>query len=322
MKRKSKLLFIVMVALMIFAGIEVMAQTQYCPSTCTAGPYTITLTGVFLSDCKDASGNVVPCYDYSYTITPPLSSTNQAVALIPVCCENPIITYPMCTATYPNNCSPDAKNGDFGDSPSKIYLPGDGDPTSKFGLGIGMVYAVRSEPHEQPNPHIHSSSQIVGPITMQIKSGKDLFYCENIIGPRCPDCGKPGQVPAVTKKNIVIEGMYVSLTIDSSKCVQQLSLCDNNFLNCIPQEAVYMTATSYDALGNPDGRIANTSIREISDIDGNQRCAWGRIWMADSPGCTSIPSGGGRYFLVGDTCKCTSSTQCYPPKTCVSGLCK
>jgi hypothetical protein len=313
-----------MAALMLFAAIEVMAQEQYCPSTCTAGPYSITFNGVSPSDCKDAGGNIIPCYDYSYSITGTTTVFNQAVALVPVCCDAPLTIYDGCTfsaPTYP--CAVDAKPGDFGYNPAKIYPPGNGDPNGNFGLGIGMVQALRSEPAGTlPNPHIYASSPILGPISMQIKISNNYYRCPNIVGPRCPDCGVPGQEPSVMEKHIFIEGSYVKMIIDSRKCVQSLSLCDSTYTTCYDQEAVYIQATS------SDGRLTDSTIREISDIDGNQRCAWGRIWMADSPGCTSIPSGGGRYYLIGDTCKCTSSTQCYPPKTCVkppgstTGTCK
>lgn len=304
MKSKSKLLFMVMVVLMLFAAIEVMAQEAYCPSTCTAGPYTITFNGVFPGTCKDIYGIPVPCYDYSYSISGTTNIFNQAVALVPVCCDAPLTIYDGCTfssPTYP--CAVDAKQGDYGYNPGKIFPPGAGDPNGNFGKNIGMVRALRSEPAGTlPNPHIYASSSDVGPISMQIKVSNTYYPCQMIAGPACQECPKPLQEPSVTEKKIVIEGSYVKLEIDSSKCVQKLWLCDNSFNSCILQTAVGISATSIDDGGI---RLSDTTIREISDIDGNQRCAWGRIWLADSPGCTSVPAGGGKYYLVGDTCKCT-----------------
>jgi hypothetical protein len=317
MRRKSKLLFIIMVGLILFATIEATAQEQWCPDTCTAGPWTIKFDGVYPAVCKDASGNPIACYDYRYSIAGPQQALNVADALLPVCCENPLITYPQCTSTYPYNCSPNVKNGDFGDSPSKIFPPGSGDPTTSFGAQIGMVYALRSEPTGfAPNPHIYSSSQITGPISMALKSGKYTYYCSNILGPRCADCGVPPGTPAVVEKLIRQESGCVKLSITQDKCVQSLSLCDENCQNCVAQDAVSLTATS------SDGRVTNSTLREISDIDGNQRCGWGRIHIGDGT-CRSVPTGiPGKYYLYGDTCACTSTLQCYPGKTCQGGLCK
>jgi hypothetical protein len=195
------------------------------------------------------------------------------------------------------------------ETPYWLFLNGAGD--DNFGKNIDIYHVLKIKIGLSPTFYFRikiDKSQNTGSseTAMLLRTGVGLKDGA-ILGVAPPG---PPQLPSLKVKNLVIEGMNVKLSIDTNQCVQTASMCDDNFQICYPLETVTLTAKS------SDGRITDTTIREIGDLDGNMICNWGRIFLADSPGCTSIPAGNGKYFLVGTTCKCTASSQCYPPKTC------
>lgn len=301
MKMIFRLLFVLMAVTMLFGITD--ARSQECTLVQISGgstsptPYTLTFTGQ--TPCTPQS----PCIDkenishttgslWNYKAGGSIGSITQLLILAPV-------------------CNPDL--GVFVQGGGQVMTAGIGDSTTGYGAGDFQDEVARLALNSSSTYSLGVSSDVgIRDTSVQIRVSKNLYYCPSIPGPDCPG---PADIPVLRQKNLLIDGMYVKLNIDQSNCVQGGFMCDNNFQNCIPIEPVTLTATS------SDGRISNTIVRDIGDVDGNQLCLWGRIVIGEHT-CNSYPTGiPGKYILAGNTCPCTLDTQCYTGYKCVNRVC-
>ena len=298
MKRISMLLVIVLAILMWFSPAIRFANSAVSdceiPTSCTLvdskGNNTSYQLAVYNvneeTTCPGGSGT---CYQWTYTLT---GSSGQVVLLAPNCCDSMGYQVPAGGLVTP---------------------PGQGDPLTKFGNWSGYEYSIRMAP--SGGGYVFLTDKVAGSrsTAMQLKVGSSVYYCKKIQGPDCP---LPPQAPNVREITMILEGDYIKLSIDQFRCVTNLFKCDTDFLNCKQQTPVEVTATT------SDGTITNMSVSEVGGMSGNEICPWGKISVTGSPGCTLIPAGNGRFYKVGTTCRCITSTECAPPTICKStGYC-
>jgi len=150
-------------------------QPQIPATTCQLVNYKGDLqSGKFLtlSPSPMADSNHPGGYLWTYTITG-VSSINQVSSLVPACFNsqsNLIAGYYL----------PSVGSG------GQILDPGLGDPTTNFGVWDKLDYMYRLAYTGTTGYLAQNALTDKRVMSVQIKSGNNVYYCQNIAGPSCP----------------------------------------------------------------------------------------------------------------------------------------
>jgi hypothetical protein len=298
MKSKTKLLFIVMAALMVFAATEVIAGDPQVQMSCTLvtdcgqdcwtnTPYSVAFGG------QTTNGGVST---WNYNLSPNFpGGQNQLVLLSPV-------------------CEPDIGAGVS--SGAQIIQPGEGDPTTNFGVGNFQDYVLRVA---TSNPYVYRfTTAVPTPLhntSMQIKSGKTLYFCKNIAG---PDCTIPGYVPVNLAATIKLGTSDICVTKDpTTGCINSVYDCDDPTFT-FPLIPIYNVMVDQSALQWAGGET-------------EARCPTVILYTTSSyPMCYTIGSGGNAckvcYCNDGPTpsaqCRTVNLNTCYGRTATTLGKCR
>jgi hypothetical protein len=286
-------MFIVVAILMLFPGVKAMAQCDQCdvPSSCILGTSTQSMEQYPINGqwpvpatCTDTSGSF-PCYAWTYLIKG-VSPLNQTSILVPVCC--PEIKY-----FIPGGGQP--------------LLPGEGDPTTGFGVGNFQARVMRLAAYPSyPGVYAFYTDKIT-PLhrtSIQVRStSKIVYFCRNIAG---PDCGLPTYVPVSRTSCVTIENENVCFDFAADGCPIR----------------IYNGDTNIDYPADPSD--STISVSDCGDIFGSQnpncRMCIRRVDQEGSGGCTNCVVAG-RVTRIPTNC-CNDALPCPKGKTCgTDGLC-
>ena len=258
------MLFVVVAAFMLFAAAAVMAGDPPVEMSCTLvtdcgydcwadTPYSITFAG------QTTNGGVTT-WTYKLSLNFP-GGQNQLVLLSPVC--SPEIGVVVSTGGV-------------------VLPPGEGDPTTNFGVYNFQDNVVRIA---TANPYVYTfTTAVPTPLhntSMQLKSGKTLYICRNIAGPDCPPF--PNYVPTTVSVRQKIAEFDVCIEeVDANGCPTKISDCQGHFWQIVLMEDITL---------NP----AEGKFLKWAQGDSDPRC----------PSVTLI--------VAGSTCvkKCYQSGYCY-----------
>jgi hypothetical protein len=175
-KKYISLLFIALVAVMLLAGNKVMAADE-APTSCilvdangNVSPYSLSVLSDPATGTWPIPVNGTNQYLWAYAIGGSLSGINQLDALEPVC--SPDLGYSITSG-------------------GQVIAPGAGDPTTTFGLGnyqdyvIRLAYSAGTQGLPANYNFLTTKSGSFQKSSMQIKVGKSIYYCQNIVGPAC-----------------------------------------------------------------------------------------------------------------------------------------
>ncbi len=277
-RRMNLLLIFTAVLFAVFAGTAVTAQTcdSYPPTTCAfvdvngvPSVWSLALSPGSPAKVACASDAAKDCYKWTYLLTGDPSGINQAVTLAPSCC--PEVSY----------------------SAAQVIGLGAGDPTTGFGAGNFQNYVVRLAPSATSTGMTYSfTSDKLMPgrrTTVQIKAGKNLYYCRDIKGPACPGCPPDITIPINITECKNLEGIPVKVERNfSTWCAEHVYQCDIGDVHCTGNclELTPMSST-----------IDGQHFIQCTTGDGNQRCPECIVFSASSPGCYTYSSGGRTYKI-------------------------
>jgi hypothetical protein len=200
LKRKSIVSLCAMLAtiFMLFAATKVMAGECPVQTSCTlvdAKGNTTSYSITFQGETKDPnSSNWIWTYTLSSNFP---GGQNQLAMLASVCC--PVLGYQTVGG-------------------GQVLPPGAGDTTTGFGVGTFQNNVLRVATSYPLTYQISTNSQTSYVNTsMQIKSGKDLYSCQNIAGPSCADWAQ--EAVASYKEVVTKSGVKFCLVSDPfSEC--------------------------------------------------------------------------------------------------------
>jgi len=211
---------------MWFQATELTAQCSI-PYQCTfvdskgvASPYGLKVFAVNKQSVCPGGGGT--CYQWVYELIGDNSRINQVTALAPDSCSE--MSYLVSGG-------------------GQVIPPGQGDPTTQFGIWSGYEYVIRmayspGSAGVPPNYNFFTSKEVPSRSTsMQLKSGNNIYYCKNIAGPNTPDF--PNYVPTTVSIRQRIADFDVCIEeMDANGCPTKVSDCQGNFWQIVPMESI------------------------------------------------------------------------------------
>lgn len=178
-------------------------------------------------------------------------SVNQMSLLAPACCED---------------------SGYEAVSGGQVILPGSGDPTSGLGKFNFQDFVIRLA---YSNPYAYAfytrkpiqGSFPLGNVSIQIKSGKNYYACENIAA---PVCGESALIPISLSGAMTIGGHDVCYNKDLRGCINKLYNCGTGVE--YPKDPPLPAGEQYDC----------------GDALGADKCRQCIQSNEASPGCSSV----------------------------------
>lgn len=243
------MLFCAMAIIVVIPAGNVVMANGTLTETCDFVDANGTPSGLSLSVLRDyqgnwpfSSGTGTGSNLWTYEIKGPLSGINQLTALETVC------------------SSPMPELGYSVPSGGQVIAPGLGDPTTGYGIGNWQEYVVRLAAAPDGNPaHYGFYTTIAGGFrntSMQVKMGKALYYCRNIIG---PECYQPKIATTTTQKiqlNPDVPNQYIIVTMRTDGSV--VSVVDDTGTQLTWQDLSNFMIDGQPVTYLPDGTIMKT----------------------------------------------------------------
>jgi len=301
-KRKYLIFFTLVFAIVaMFAASEVMANHDGCEdpaTTCTAGNWTVELTGPGTKTTCTDGVTIYDCWPYSYkvyrTATGDTNGLNHVNFLVPDCCdvEKKVLIFESTS-----------------DLVEHVYPVGEGEPTLGFGRWLQEFYVTRFEPNQPDSKtwSFYATTDRLCTTTVALNTGdlkKDLSTCE-IAGPCCqvePCYPKlPEGAPRGTLIGTNLLGLDICVeVIDQERCTVKVwqAACDN------------LTGATEIPAGDPidvevDGE--EHTVRIISRLNDADLCAVNVMYL--NPCVYYLYIGGASYPV---SIPCSASPVCCP----------
>jgi hypothetical protein len=220
------------------AECEVAYTCQFVDSNNDPSPWSL---AVFYTGEPQNNGK----YLWSYVLTGSASAINQVVTLAPVCCPSLGYTLP---------------------SGGQVLDPGAGDPTTGFGMGdfvsqaIRLAYNVSGTPNNSYSFYTNQRVTRLENATIQLKSGKALYYCRNIAIPAC-------SIGSVYQPEIRLEEFFVKtrkIRVEWDEAGQ----------TCNAVSVQYFDGSGWITVEPADTgpSVNNEPIKDCGPLEGNQKC--------------------------------------------------
>lgn len=223
---------------------ECGSDSSYLYSRTSAGDfvqstYTITFLGVAPVTITDSAGISRQVYKWSYGIQFAGSNSEYDISV------------PACT----NGCEEGVTYS--GGSSVTVNSPGTGDKNTNWLVGDFQNQVIQLPANSSSGNSIYfytSRNSIPAATSMQVKSGRTLYYVKDILGPTCPS---DTLSPWTTSQNVDISGNSYVLLRNRFGCIKQV-LQDGQPLEIVP-------------LDLQDG-TSNSGLLQCSSTDGKGGC--------------------------------------------------